>query len=149
MTTTQSDAGQPNEPTEWLSTKQGAELLGVTEGEVRRRVHAGELAAESIRGSMRFDRAVIEAGLAKLDRIADATAVADDPAALVEKVSGRRLSRYPLLLTPEQAAEVLGTPRSTVYSMLRSGVLPFRMVGRTKRVPLPALIRWLTDQGVA
>jgi len=149
MTTTQADNGQPNEPTDWLSTKQAAELLGVTEGELRRRVHAGELAAESIRGSMRFDRAVVEAEGAKLDRIAEATAVADDPAALVEKVSGRRLNRYPLLLTPEQAAEVLGTPRSTVYSMLRDGVLPVRMVGRTKRVPLPALVRWLTDHEVA
>lgn len=149
MTTQQPTAEQPNEPIEWLSTKQAAELLGVTEGEVRRRVHAGELTAESIRGSMRFDRAVVEAELAKVDRIAQATKVADDPVALVEKVTGRRLTRYPLLLSPEQAAEVLGTPRSTVYSMLRDGVLPFRMVGRTKRVPLPALVRWLTEHGAA
>ncbi len=148
MTTTDSDTGQAPEPI-WLSTKQAAELLGVTEGEVRRRVHAGELAAESIRGSMRFDRATVEADLAKADRIAEAKVVADDPAALVEKVSGRRLARFPLLLTPEQAAEVLGTPRSTVYSMLRDGVLPIRMVGRTKRIPLPALVRWLTNHEVA
>lgn len=148
MTTTDSDTGQAPEPI-WLSTKQAAELLGVTEGEVRRRVHAGELAAESIRGSMRFDRARVEAHLAKIDRIAEAKVVAEDPATLVEKVSGQRLTRYPLLLSAEQAAEVLGTPRSTVYSMLRDGVLPFRMVGRTKRIPLPALVRWLTDHEVA
>jgi excisionase family DNA binding protein len=149
MTNAKAHTSPGDEPVEWMTTKQTAELLGVTEGEVRRRVHGGELTAESIRGSMRFDRAVVEAARAKVDRIAEATAVADDPAALVEKVSGRRLNRYPLLLTPDQAAEVLGTPRSTVYSMLRDGVLPVRMVGRTKRVPLPALVRWLTDHEVA
>lgn len=149
MTDAQDNASESAEPGERLTTKATAALLGITEGEVRRRVHAGQLAAEAVGGSMRFDRDLIEAELAKVDRIAEAKVVVDDPAALVEKVSGRKLNRYPLLLTPEQAAEVLGTPRSTVYSMLRDGVLPHRMVGRTKRVPLPALIRWLTDHEVA
>lgn len=134
---------------EWLSTKAAAELLGVSEGEVRRRVHAGELAAESIKGSMRFARAVVEDELIKLDRIDEAKVFADDPADLVERVSGRRLTDYPLVLSPDQAAQVLGIPRSTVYSMLRDGHLPYRMVGRTRRIPLPALVRWLTIHEVA
>ena len=39
-----------------------------------------------------------------------------------------------LLLTPREAADVLGIGRSKLYEMLRSGVVPSVRIGRCRRI---------------
>jgi len=45
----------------------------------------------------------------------------------------------PLLLTPKEAAKVLGLSQSYVYELLASGTLPSITIGRTRRIPRRAL----------
>jgi excisionase family DNA binding protein len=58
-----------------------------------------------------------------------------------------------LLLKPAEAAEALGVGRSTIYLLLASGEVPSMRVGRSIRVPVEALRRWVaartgdTDSG--
>ncbi|MFL6238639.1 MAG: helix-turn-helix domain-containing protein [Actinomycetes bacterium] len=49
----------------------------------------------------------------------------------------------PLLLTAEQAAEALGVGRTTVYGLLRSGLLKSVRVGRLRRIPASALTEFV------
>ena len=44
-----------------------------------------------------------------------------------------------LLLTPAEAAELLGLGRSTVYELLASGELESICIGRARRIPRDAL----------
>jgi len=44
-----------------------------------------------------------------------------------------------LLLKPEEAAEVLGVGRSTVYELMRAGTLRSVLIGRSRRVPREAV----------
>ena len=41
----------------------------------------------------------------------------------------------PLLLTPEQAAELLAVGRTTIYDLMRVGALPSVKIGRSRRIP--------------
>ena len=43
-----------------------------------------------------------------------------------------------LLLTPEEAADVLGLSRSTVYDLIRLGELASVKIGKSRRVPVEA-----------
>ena len=43
-----------------------------------------------------------------------------------------------LLLTPEEAADVLGLSRSTVYDLIRLGELTSVKIGKARRVPIEA-----------
>lgn len=43
-----------------------------------------------------------------------------------------------LLLSPEEAGEVLGVARSTVYDLMRMGVLASVKIGRRRLVPVTA-----------
>jgi excisionase family DNA binding protein len=43
-----------------------------------------------------------------------------------------------LLLTPEEAAEVLGIGRTTVYDLIRLRVLASVKIGKARRVPAEA-----------
>ena len=45
----------------------------------------------------------------------------------------------PLLLSPEDAAELLGVGRSTVYDLMRMKLLPSVKIGRARRVPVAAV----------
>ncbi len=45
----------------------------------------------------------------------------------------------PLLLTPEEAARMLGCGRTYVYGLIASGELESVKVGRLRRVPLAAV----------
>lgn len=58
-----------------------------------------------------------------------------------------------LLLTPEEAAEVLGLTRSTIYELLRLRLLRSVKIGRKyRRIPVEAcreLIDRLQDEGAA
>ena len=48
-----------------------------------------------------------------------------------------------LLLRPNEAAELLGVGRSTIYALLASGDVPSVRVGRSVRLPLEALRQWV------
>jgi excisionase family DNA binding protein len=52
----------------------------------------------------------------------------------------------PLLLTTEEAANVLRISRSKAYELIASGRLPSITLGRSRRVPLDALRKWIADQ---
>lgn len=51
-----------------------------------------------------------------------------------------------LLVRPEEAATLLGLSRSTVYELLHAGELPALHVGRTTRIPVRAILRWIERQ---
>jgi excisionase family DNA binding protein len=44
-----------------------------------------------------------------------------------------------LLLTPEEAAELLSVGRTTVYDLIRLGALPSVKIGKARRVPAAAV----------
>lgn len=44
-----------------------------------------------------------------------------------------------LLVSAEEAAELLGVGRSTIYDLMRMRVLPSVKIGRARRIPLSAL----------
>lgn len=48
-----------------------------------------------------------------------------------------------LLLRVEEAAEALGVSRTTLYVLLRAGEIPVVRIGRSVRVPLTALERYV------
>lgn len=52
-----------------------------------------------------------------------------------------------LLARPEEAAAMLGVGRSTIYEMLRLGELPVVHIGRSARIPIQALRRWVELHG--
>lgn len=53
-------------------------------------------------------------------------------------------SRIPrLLLRVEEAAEALGISRTTLYELLRAGSIPVIHIGRSVRIPVVALERYV------
>ncbi len=52
----------------------------------------------------------------------------------------------PLLLRPEDAAGLLSISRSRVYELMATGGLPSVVLGRSRRIPLGALQRWVEEQ---
>lgn len=51
------------------------------------------------------------------------------------------------LMTPEQVAERLSVPLSTVYEQLRKGTIPGRLkIGRRVRISRAALEAWIERQ---
>jgi excisionase family DNA binding protein len=57
-----------------------------------------------------------------------------------------------LLLTVEEAAELLHLGRSTVFDLIRSGELPSVKIGRSRRIPADSLrdfARRLSEECVA
>ena len=50
-----------------------------------------------------------------------------------------------LLLTPEEAAEVLAVGRTTVYYLMQSGDLESVRIGRSRRIACEAVERYVTD----
>jgi excisionase family DNA binding protein len=51
-----------------------------------------------------------------------------------------------LLLKVSEAQKILSLSRSTVYSMIASGVLPSVRIGRAVRIPVDALKEWVKRQ---
>ena len=49
-----------------------------------------------------------------------------------------------LLLTPEDAAELLGVGRTKLYELLRVGAIESVRIGRARRVPASALHDYVT-----
>lgn len=54
-----------------------------------------------------------------------------------------------LLLRVELAAHALDLSRSQVCAMIATGELPSIKIGRSRRVPVAALRRWIEDQAAA
>lgn len=48
-----------------------------------------------------------------------------------------------LLARPEEAAELLGVGRSTIYELMRAGELPVVHIGRAARIPIQDLHHWV------
>lgn len=55
-------------------------------------------------------------------------------------------AQEPLLLRPDEVAELLGVSRSKVYEMLAGGRLPRVRVGSSLRVPRHRLLRWIDQR---
>lgn len=55
-------------------------------------------------------------------------------------------SPAPLLLTPTEAARALHINRSTLYPLLMRGEIASICIGRARRIPREALLRWITQQ---
>lgn len=78
-----------------------------------------------------------------------------DAAIAIERkglIMSSRVKLDPLLLTPEEVAEVLRVGRSKVYDLMRSNQLQSVKVGGCRRVPVAALgllIERLTAEDVA
>ena len=51
-----------------------------------------------------------------------------------------------LLLTVEQAADRLGVARSHLYRWLTTGELPSLKLGRSRRIPVAALERFVSER---
>lgn len=51
-----------------------------------------------------------------------------------------------ILLKPTEAAETLGIGRTRVYEMLACGELPSIRIGRSIRVPVAALQKWVEER---
>jgi excisionase family DNA binding protein len=51
-----------------------------------------------------------------------------------------------LLLRPDEAAQVIGVSRSRFYQLLSQGLIKSIRVGRSRRVPLAELQRWVNDE---
>jgi excisionase family DNA binding protein len=130
-------------PIEWITTAEAAAILGVSPAVVRRRLKEGDLPGVVAGGDWRLPRGAI----VSLAGPSDAEEAMNEPEkeelAVVEDIANVRLGDLPLLLSPEQVAIVLRIPLSTVRGMLRRGELPSVQVGRSRRVPSPALVRWL------
>ncbi len=54
-----------------------------------------------------------------------------------------------LLLTVQEAAEVLRLSRSKVYELVAAGVLPSLTIDRSRRIPADALPRWIEERARA
>jgi len=48
-----------------------------------------------------------------------------------------------MLLKPVEVAEMLGIAKSRIYEMLAKGELPSLRIGRSVRVPVNALQKWI------
>ena len=60
--------------------------------------------------------------------------------------AGARLTTMPkLLLTPEEAADVLSIGRSKLYELLRDGVIRSVRIGSCRRIPASVLADYLSE----
>lgn len=55
------------------------------------------------------------------------------------------LDGYKDVLNIKEVCEILRIGRKTAYSLLKSGKLPYRKIGRCYKIPKAGLIRYLRD----
>jgi excisionase family DNA binding protein len=48
-----------------------------------------------------------------------------------------------LLLTPDEAARMIGVGRTKMYALLASGIVPSVRIGKALRVPVTELQEWI------
>ena len=53
---------------------------------------------------------------------------------------------HQLLLKPPEVAEALGISRSRVYELLATGAIESISIGRSRRIPVDALHRFVADR---
>ena len=53
------------------------------------------------------------------------------------------LTTYPPVLSVKQVAEILAVSQNTAYALVRSGQIHSIRVGRSYRIPLDAVIKYL------
>lgn len=53
---------------------------------------------------------------------------------------------HKMLLSPDEACEVLGVKRSTLFKMLEKGEISSIKVGRLRRIPVQGLHDWVQKQ---
>ena len=51
-----------------------------------------------------------------------------------------------LLAKPTEAADAIGVGRSKIYELIASGTVPSVRIGRSVRVPVEALRKWVEEQ---
>lgn len=62
-----------------------------------------------------------------------------DGAPVPERAASGTQARSRLLLKPDEAADVLGIGRSTLYELLAAGRIESVQIGRSRRIPMAAL----------
>ena len=62
--------------------------------------------------------------------------------------SAAGMAPTPLLMTAQEAAELLRIPRSTVYELARNRRIPFVKVGRRTLFARQSLLEWIAAQTV-
>ena len=55
------------------------------------------------------------------------------------------LTNYPPVLSVKQVAGILAVSQNTAYALVRSGQIHSIRVGRSYRIPLDAVIKYLDD----
>ena len=55
------------------------------------------------------------------------------------------LTNYPPVLSVKQVAEILAVSQNTAYALVRSKQIHSIRVGRSYRIPLDAVIKYLND----
>ena len=55
------------------------------------------------------------------------------------------LNQYPPVLSVKQIAEILAVSQNTAYALIRSKKIHSVRVGRSYRIPLDAIIKYLND----
>ena len=51
-----------------------------------------------------------------------------------------------LLVRPEEGAEILGLPRTRIYALMAAGQLRSVKVGRSRRIPMQEIERFVADE---
>ncbi len=51
-----------------------------------------------------------------------------------------------ILVTPPEAAALIGIGRTRIYDLIARGVIPSIRIGRSVRVPLDGLRKWIASQ---
>ena len=60
-------------------------------------------------------------------------------------VSQKMLNQHPPVLSVKQVAEILAVSQNTAYVLVRSKQIQSIRVGRSYRIPLDAVIKYLND----
>mgnify|MGYP003383402643 CR=1 FL=1 len=130
----------PPAPPDHLSTAEAAAVLGWSQAEVRRAVHSGELEAIAVGGNIRISRISVESRMSPSEILLAADR------SLAEQFFGMPLHELPLVLDPEFLAPKFQTDARGVRGMMDRGDIPSVAVGKRRRVPTPALWRWLNGR---
>jgi excisionase family DNA binding protein len=66
-----------------------------------------------------------------------------------EETIMKKIEDYPLILTAEHIAEIMGISKRVAYELMEYKGFPLIRVGRLKRVNREAFFKWLEEQKVS